>query len=125
MATPTSSMSTSSRDGDLTFVFSSSASNSASDSRNCPLQPRLMHLDDDRFLQTILITTSYRGGRLVPQLGAFYDWQGAWVVQPGLTVIRDPFRFVMDYTGVFGAPTGQFGAVLDRDNVRFQVEYVF
>ena len=93
--------------------------------RNCALQPRLLHLDDDRFLHTILITTSYRGGRIVPQLGAFYDWQGAWVVQPGVQFVRDPFRFVMDYTGVFGAPTGQFGAVLDRDNIRFQVEYVF
>ena len=26
---------------------------------------------------------------------------------------------------VEGAPTGQFGAVRDRDNVRFQMEYVF
>ncbi|HWP67209.1 MAG TPA: DUF1302 family protein [Candidatus Limnocylindria bacterium] len=93
--------------------------------RNCALQPRLLHLDDDRFLHTLLITTSYRGGRIVPQLGMFYDWQGAYVLQPGVTFIRDPFRFVVDYTGVFGATTGQFGAVIDRDNVRFQVEYVF
>jgi len=93
--------------------------------RDCPLQPRLLHLDDDRFLHTLLVSTSYAGGRIVPQMGVFYDWQGAWVAQPGVTIIRDPFRFVMDYTGVFGAPTGQFGAVLDRDNVRFQVEYVF
>ena len=47
------------------------------------------------------------------------------MVQPGVQFIRDPFRFIVDYTGVFGAPTGQFGAVLDRDNTRFQVEYVF
>jgi hypothetical protein len=79
--------------------------------RNCVLQPRLLHLADDRYLNTLLITTSYRGGRIVPQLGQFYDWQGAYVVQPGVTFIRDP--------------TGQFGAVLDRDNIRFQVEYVF
>jgi hypothetical protein len=92
---------------------------------NCHLQPRFLHLDDDRFLQTLLVTTSYAGGRIVPQLGMFYDWQGAYVLQPGVTLVRDPFRFVVDYTGVFGAPTGQFGAVLDRDNVRFQVEYVF
>jgi len=93
--------------------------------RNCPLQPRLLHLADDRYLNTLLISTSYAGGRIVPQLGQFYDWQGAYVLQPGVTIVRDPFRFVMDYTGVFGAPTGQFGAVLDRDNIRFQVEYVF
>lgn len=93
--------------------------------RACFLRPRLFHLDDDRFLQTLLITTTYAGGRLVPTFGTFYDWQGAWVFQPGLTVIYDPFRFVMDYTAVSAAPTGQFGAVRDRDNVRFQVEFVF
>jgi hypothetical protein len=93
--------------------------------RNCALQPRLLHLDDDRFLNTLLITTAYASGKIVPQLGMFYDWQGAYVLQPGVTFVRDPFRFIVDYTGVFGATTGQFGAVIDRDNTRFQVEYVF
>jgi hypothetical protein len=93
--------------------------------RNCRLRPRLFHLDDDRFLHTLLITTSYGSGRIVPSFGAFYDWQGAWVFQPGVALIRDPFRFIFDYTAVSAAPTGQFGAVRDRDNVRFQVEFVF
>jgi hypothetical protein len=91
----------------------------------CQLRPRFFHLDDDRFLHTLLITTSYYGGRVIPSLGMFYDWQGAIVSQPGLTYVRDPFRVITDYTRVDGAPTGQFGAVRDRDNVRFQVEYVF
>jgi len=93
--------------------------------RPCYLRPRLLHLDDDRFLHTLLITTSYMGGRLIPQYGMFYDWQGAFVFQPGATYIRDPFRFIADYTRIEGALTGQFGAVRDRDNVRFQVEVVF
>jgi hypothetical protein len=93
--------------------------------RNCRLQPKFLSLDDDRFLHTLLITTSYRGGRIVPQFGFFYDWQGAAVFQPGVTLVRDPFRFGFDYTAVVGSHTGQFGAVRDRDNVRFQVEYVF
>jgi hypothetical protein len=93
--------------------------------RPCPLQPRLYHLNDDRFLQTLLITTSYSGGRVVPSFGMFYDWQGALVFQPGVLLTRDPFRFIVDYTRIEGAPTGQFGAVRDRDNMRFQVEYVF
>ena len=80
---------------------------------------------DDRFLHTLLVTTAYSGGRIVPQYGMFYDWPGAIVFQPGVTFIRDPFRFITDYTRVEGAPTGAFGAVRDRDNVRFQVEYVF
>jgi hypothetical protein len=97
----------------------------ASARRPCLLQPRLFHLDDDRFLHTLLITTSYSGGRIIPSYGMFYDWQGAFVFQPGVTYSYDPFRFITDYTRVEAAPTGQFGAVRDRDNVRFQVEYVF
>ena len=91
----------------------------------CPLQPRFYRLADDRFLQTLLITTSYSGGRIVPAFGFFYDWQGAMVFQPGVQFVRDPFRFIIDYTNVFGDATGQFGAVRDRDNVRMQVEFVF
>jgi hypothetical protein len=91
----------------------------------CKLRPRFFHLDDDRYLHTLLITTSYSGGRWSPSYGMFYDWQGALVFQPGVTYARDPFRVTADYTRVEGAPTGQFGAVRDRDNVRFQVEYVF
>ena len=91
----------------------------------CPLSPRFYHLSDDHFLQTLLITTSYSGGRIVPSFGTFYDWQGAWVFQPGVQLVRDPFRFIVDYTAVVGAPTGQFGAVRDRDNLRVQVEFVF
>jgi hypothetical protein len=91
----------------------------------CPAQPRLYRLADDRLLQTLLITTSYSGGRIVPALGMFYDWQGAIVFQPGVQFVRDPFRVLFDYTRIEGAMTGQFGAVRDRDNVRFQVEYVF
>jgi len=93
--------------------------------RACDLRPRLYHLDDDRFLHTLQVSTSYSGGRILPSYGMFYDWQGAFVFQPGVTLVRDPFRFVTDYTRVQAAPTGMFGTVRDRDNVRFQVEYVF
>lgn len=97
----------------------------ANGSRGCRLRPRLLRLADDRYLHTLLITTAYSGGRIVPQWGMFYDWQGAIVFQPGVTFIRDPFRFSTDYTRIDGAATGQFGAVRDRDNVRMQVEFVF
>jgi hypothetical protein len=97
----------------------------ACDGKPCRLRPRLFHLDDNRFLQTLLITTAYSGGRIVPFYGMFYDWQGTLVIQPGVTFVRDPFRFTTDYTRISGAPTGQFGAVRDRDNVRLQVEFVF
>jgi hypothetical protein len=93
--------------------------------RACRLQPRLFPLKRDRYLQTLLITTSYSGGRIVPFVGMFYDWVGGVVVQPGVTLVRDPFRFTMDYTSVTSVAAQQFGTVRDRDNIRFQVEYVF
>ncbi|MCW5888921.1 MAG: hypothetical protein KIT14_00060 [bacterium] len=94
-------------------------------SKGCPSEPRFFSLADDRILQTLLITTSYSGGRIVPFYGMFYDWQGGLVFQPGVTLVRDPFRVTFDYSRISAAPTGQFGAARDRDNVRFQVEYVF
>ena len=93
--------------------------------RACRLQPRLFPQQQDRFLQTLLITTSYSGGRIVPSLGMIYDWVGGVVVQPGVTLVRDPFRVTVDYTSVTSVAAQQFGTVRDRDNVRFQVEYVF
>jgi hypothetical protein len=93
--------------------------------RPCNIRPRFYHLDDDKFLHTLLITTSYFSGQMVPFFGMFYDWQGGIVVQPGVSLVRDPFRITIDYTNVMGPPTGQFGAVRDRDNVRAQVEFVF
>ncbi|MFN8545379.1 MAG: DUF1302 family protein [Candidatus Binatia bacterium] len=93
--------------------------------RPCKLLPRYYKLNDDQFLQTLLVTTSYLGGRVLPGLAMFYDWQGVVVLQPGVQLVRDPFRFIVDYTRVEGAPSGQLGAVRDRDNVRMQLEYVF
>ena len=93
--------------------------------RACNIQPRFYPLQQDQVLQTLLITTSYSGGRIVPFLGMFYDWVGGVVVQPGVTLVRDPFRFTFDYTSVTSVAAQQFGTVRDKDNVRFQVEYVF
>jgi hypothetical protein len=91
----------------------------------CKIRPRFYHLEDDQLLHTLLITTSYFSGQFVPFYGMFYDWQGGIVVQPGFSVVRDPFRMTIDYTAVLGPPTGQFGAVRDRDNLRMQFEFVF
>ena len=68
---------------------------------------------------------AHYGGRIVPAYTLFYDWQGAILNQPGVAYVRDPFRFIFDYTRIDGPPTGQVGTLRDRDNVRFQVEFVF
>ena len=94
--------------------------------RLCNLAPRFIHNPENQVLHTLLITTSYQGGRIVPSFGMFYDWQGAVLVQPGVQLVKDPFRFVFDYTFIHaGIGSGQIAALRDRDNARFQVEYVF
>jgi hypothetical protein len=97
----------------------------AGGTRGCKLRPRLFRVADDQFMHTFLVTTSYYGGRIVPSYGILYDWAGPLANQPGVTLVRDPFRVVFDYTRIDGPAASQIGLLRDRDNVRFQVEYVF
>jgi hypothetical protein len=92
-----------------------------------PLEPVFVKQPTDQFLQTLAIATTYRSGTIVPQAVLFYDWEGAWVFQPGVTFIHDPFRFSVDYSFLTaGTLKGSSGVSLlrDRDNVYFRVEYV-
>jgi hypothetical protein len=60
-----------------------------------------------------------------PSFNLFYDWTGVWLYQPGLHLVRDPFRVVVDYTGISGVLGGEIGLLRDRDTVRFQLEVAF
>jgi len=86
-----------------------------------------------QFLQTLLINTTYNTSvpgtdfnvQTTPGLSMFYDWQGMLLFQPSLRFVRDPWRFIVDYTTInSGVFRGEIGFVRDRSNVRFQVEYV-
>jgi hypothetical protein len=90
-----------------------------------PLEPRLAQVQQDQFLHTLRIQTSYRGGTIQPQITMFYDWVGTWYVQPLVRFVRDPFRIILDYTTVEGTRGGQVGLLRDRDNVRMQFEVAF
>ena len=71
--------------------------------------------------------TSYFSGQVDPALGVFYDWGGAVVAQPQVTLSRDPFRFTISYSYLYASTLkGGSGISLlrDRDNVLFQFEYV-
>ncbi len=91
------------------------------------VEPGFVHTPVNQFLQTLLIATSYYSGQITPALALFYDWSGSGVVQPQVTLSRDPFRFTMGYA-YLGASTlkGASGISLlrDRDNFLFQFEYV-
>jgi hypothetical protein len=92
-----------------------------------PAEPMYVQQDTDQFLQTLSVATSYRSGMINPVFTIFYDWSGALLYQPGVTIQRDPFRFAIDYS-LIDAHTlkGNSGLSLykDRDNVQFRIEYV-
>ena len=86
-----------------------------------------IHQPVDQYLNTLLIATSYFSGQVAPALGVFYDWGGAVVAQPQVTLVRDPFRFTISYSYLYATTLkGGSGISLlrDRDNVLFQLEYV-
>lgn len=83
----------------------------------------LVNIDQHQFVNTLAISTSYRGGVIAPRLVFFYDWQGSWLVQPQVTLIRDPFRLVLQYNYLDGQYNG-IGFLRDRDNFIVQLEYV-
>lgn len=91
-----------------------------------PAAPIYVRTPTDQIMHTLLIMTSYFGGRVNPMFGMIYDWQGALVVQPQLTLSQDPWRFSVNYSHLVASRLrGGSGISLlrDRDNVLFQVEY--
>jgi hypothetical protein len=82
-----------------------------------------VNLDPYQIINTLSISTSYRSGVISPALNFFYDWQGSWVVQPGITFVRDPFRLLLQYNYIDGQFNG-IGFLRDRDNFIFQLEVV-
>jgi hypothetical protein len=90
-------------------------------------EPSFIRNPVDQYLQTLLIATSYYSSQVNPALALFYDWSGAWVVQPGVTFARDPYRFTINYSYLEADRLkGASGVSLlrDRDNVFFQLTYV-
>ena len=82
-----------------------------------------VNMDQHQLVNTLSISTAYRSGAISPALIFLYDWQGAWLVQPGITFTRDPFRFVIQYNYIDGQYNG-IGFLRDRDNLIVQLEVV-
>ena len=72
---------------------------------------------------TFLTTTSYMSGRLVPQIVVVYDARGAWMFQPQINFLQEPFRFLIQYSGIYGSFIN-FGFFRDRDQISFVVSYL-
>lgn len=89
-----------------------------------PNHDALVEIDQHQFVNTFSVSTSFRSGVIAPQLVFFYDWQGSWLVQPGVTLTRDPFRLTLQYNYLDGQFNG-IGFLRDRDNLIAQMEMVF
>lgn len=90
------------------------------------VEPSLLRQPTNTFLNTLLITTSYRSGTIIPSVVFFYDWGGATAFVPSIQFIHDPFRFQMEYNMIEASRLkGGSGVSLarDRDNVQFRIEY--
>ena len=90
-------------------------------------EPEFVHNAADQYLQTLLIGTTYFGGKVSPSLSILFDWSGSVVVQPNVAYSYDPFRFILNYSYLWASDLrGNSGTSLlrDRDNVLFQLEYV-
>ncbi len=72
---------------------------------------------------TFLMNTSYLSGKLTPQVVVAYNPRGAWMFLPQIGFLREPFRFLVQYSGVYGTFTG-FGFFRDRDQISFVVSYL-
>jgi hypothetical protein len=94
---------------------------------------RTIVVPQSQILQTFAINSTYNvhvpgtdtNMQVTPGYNMFFDWQGMLLFQPNIRFVRDPFRFIVDYTTInSGVFRNSIGLVRDRSNVRVQVEYV-
>ncbi|MEW6440133.1 MAG: DUF1302 family protein [bacterium] len=72
---------------------------------------------------TTLVNTMYMNGNLLPQVAAAYDVRGAFLVQPSITYIWEPFRIGVQYSTIFGSFVN-FGLFRDRDQISVIFSYL-
>jgi hypothetical protein len=75
-------------------------------------------------ITTLNIGTQYRSGDLRPSVTFFYDWAGAWLIQPGIDwIFYDPFRLSVRYNYLDGRYAG-IGLFKTRDNIWVELQYL-
>ncbi len=86
---------------------------------------RLFPLQDFNMTNTLSISTSYLGGNLRPSFVFFYDWNGSWLVQPGLNWrFWDPFAVDVRYNWIDGNYGPGIGAFKTKDSVWLEFQYL-
>jgi hypothetical protein len=88
-----------------------------------------LDVDREAFLNTFIINTLYSAShffnlaQIQPQVTFFYDWEGAWLFQPQLQFIRDPWRFRIEWNWLEGRFIS-LGLLKDKDNLAFRIDYL-
>lgn len=72
---------------------------------------------------TALVSAPYSNGRLLPQVALAYDARGTWLIQPSVSYIHGPLRYMLQYSAIEGEFTG-FGAFRDRDQISLGVSFL-
>ncbi len=79
----------------------------------------------EQTLTLILMNQSgWMNGKLKPQFVCAYDPRGAWLFQPQVEYIFDPFRIKLQYSAIEGDFVG-FGIFKDRDQVSLNLSWLF
>ncbi len=86
---------------------------------------RLLPLKDTNFINTLAISTQYLGGNLRPSMAFVFDWNGSWLLQPGVDwTFYDPFRVSVKYNWIDGTYGGAAGTFKTKDNFWVEFQYL-
>ena len=91
-----------------------------------PIYPDLIvfpKVKETEHIFTAVMSTMYRNGTIVPTVAVAYDVRGAWLINPVVNFIREPFRFTLQYSAIAGNYTA-FGVFRDRDQITFIFTYL-
>lgn len=84
----------------------------------------LQRFPADTELFTLSINTQYFAGNLKPSFTYFYDWGGAYLIQPGIDwTFYDPFRLSIRYNWIEGN-FKDLGLFKTKDNVFVELQYL-
>lgn len=76
-------------------------------------------------ITTLNISTQYMTGNLRPSVTFFYDWGGAWLVQPGVDwIFHRSFRLSVRYNYLDGRYAAGIGLFKTRDNIWVELQYL-
>lgn len=102
-----------------------------------PLQRKpgkYMDVDSNSVVQTFIANTNYSAAyffnlaQIQPGITYLYDWEGAWLLQPSISFVRNQWKFRVEYNAIEGrflaGLGGGIGTLKDKDNLTFRIDYL-